>query len=237
MDFSKAGVLLIDKPFQWTSFDVVGKIRWAMTYHYGKKTKIGHAGTLDPLATGLLILCTGSETKNIHLFQGAEKEYTGTFFMGATRPSFDRETEVDATFPTDHITKDVLEKAAQQLTGTLQQTPPAHSAKWINGKRAYELARAGKEVDMKTSEVTVSEFEITRVELPMVDFRIVCSKGTYIRSMAKDLGALVNSGAYLHELRRTRIGSHSISNAYSIESVLELFPTRFDRNTLKANQK
>lgn len=233
MNYSEAGVLCIDKPREWTSFDVVGKLRWALTYHYGKRIKIGHAGTLDPLATGLLILCTGMETKNIDKFQGQEKEYTGTFFLGATTPSYDLETEVNARFDISGVTKAMLQKAALTLTGKLLQEPPAHSAKWINGKRAYQYARAGKEVEMKKAEVEVREFELTKIELPLVHFRISCSKGTYIRSLARDFGLACGSGAYLHSLVRTRIGDHRLENAMDIERALTLFPAKFSRQDLK----
>lgn len=232
MNYSEAGILLIDKPREWTSFDVVGKLRWAMTYHYGKRTRIGHAGTLDPLATGLLIICTGKETKNIHKFQGQEKEYTGTFFLGATTPSFDLETEINARFDISNLSETALQQAARSLTGKLLQEPPAHSAKWINGKRAYQYARAGKEVEMKKAEVEVREFDLTKIELPLVHFRVSCSKGTYIRSLARDLGEAVGSGAYLHSLVRTRIGGSTLASALKMEEALALFPAKFSRQDL-----
>ncbi|MCC7302653.1 MAG: tRNA pseudouridine(55) synthase TruB [Bacteroidia bacterium] len=232
MDYSAGGVLLINKPRKWTSFDVVGKLRWSMLYHYGKKVKIGHAGTLDPLATGLLILCTGMETRNIEKYQAQQKEYEGEFFIGATTPSLDLETETDRLYPTDHIDEALMQKAAASLTGTLLQEPPAHSAKRIGGKRAYQLARAGKPVELKKAEITVNEFQILSKEGPLIRFRISCSKGTYIRSLARDFGLACGSGAYLHSLVRTRIGEHTLSRALTLEQVLTLFPPRFDKKGL-----
>lgn len=185
---------------------------------YGlKKIKVGHAGTLDPLATGLLIVCTGKETKNIDSYQAQEKEYTGTITLGATTPSYDLETEIDQTFPTDHLTPELLQKTTQQFTGKIQQRPPIFSAIKQDGKRLYELAREGKTTEIPTRMVTVSSFELTRVNLPEVDFRISCSKGTYIRSMAHDFGAALDNGGHLSALRRTKIGNYSVDDAISIE--------------------
>ena len=185
---------------------------------YGlKKIKVGHAGTLDPLATGLLIICTGKETKNIDSYQAQEKEYTGTISLGATTPSYDLETEIDQTFPTDHLTEELLRKTTEQFTGMIQQRPPIFSAIKQDGKRLYELAREGKTTEIPTRTVNVSSFELTRIHLPEVDFRISCSKGTYIRSMAHDFGAALNNGGHLSALRRTKIGNYSVDDAISIE--------------------
>jgi len=208
----KSGVVfLVDKPLEWTSFQVVNKLRWVIKKtHNIKKIKVGHAGTLDPLATGLLIICVGNKTKEIEVFQGEEKEYTGTIFVGATTPSYDLETEIDKTYSIDDITATELEKAAESLTGDIDQYPPAFSAVKIDGKRAYESARKGEKVEVKLRKVRVSKFEIDTSEFPKVHFRIVCSKGTYIRSIASDFGKALNSGAYLCSLRRERIGQYSI---------------------------
>lgn len=209
-------VLLLDKPLGWTSFDVVNKIRYA-----GKFKKVGHAGTLDPLATGLLILCVGKMTKQIETFQAQVKEYTGTFTLGKTTPSFDLETEFDGEYTTDHITSEKLQEAKEQLTGTIEQTPPAHSAIKVNGKRAYESARKGQEVALKSRSVTVSEFEIDSKDFPIIQFRIVCTKGTYIRTIANDFGKILNSGAHLSSLRRTKIGEFGVENAEDVLSLAQ----------------
>ncbi|GIL21645.1 MAG: tRNA pseudouridine synthase B [Bacteroidota bacterium] len=207
-------VLLINKPLRWTSFDVVNKLRNKL-----KIKKIGHAGTLDPLATGLLILCTGKMTKRIDEFQAQEKEYTGKFVIGKTTPSHDLETTIEEGGNTDHITEEQLKSAAHKFTGTLQQIPPLHSAIKIDGKRAYKFARKGKDIVLKPREVIVSTFEITSFEKPFVGFRIVCSKGTYIRSLARDFGNELGTGAYLAELCRTRIGSFKLSDALEIDQI------------------
>lgn len=220
-DYKNGQVLLIDKPLTWTSFQVVNKLRWEIKQHFKlKKIKVGHAGTLDPLATGLLILCTGKETKNIDTYQGQIKEYTGTFTIGATTPSYDLETEIDKTFPTEHISKEILEETTQQFVGDIQQKPPIFSAIKKDGKRLYELARKGETTEIKARTVTISEFEITNIALPKVDFRVVCSKGTYIRSLAFDFGKTLHSGAHLSALRRTKIGNFSVENATSIEQFI-----------------
>lgn len=205
--------MLVNKPYRWTSFDVVGKIRNAFK---PLKLKVGHAGTLDPLATGLLIICTGKMTKQIDSFQAQEKEYTGTFILGATTPTYDLESEVDQTFDISNITTEQIYAACAQFTGDIQQYPPAHSALKVNGERLYEKARRGEEVTLKARQVTISEMEITRVELPEVDFRVVCSKGTYIRSLANDFGKALNNGAYLSRLRRTRSGDFRIEDASEV---------------------
>lgn len=223
--YSTGNVLLFDKPLNWTSFQLVNKVRWLIKQRYGlKKIKVGHAGTLDPLATGLLIICTGKETKNIESYQAQEKEYTGTITLGATTPSYDLETEVDQTFPTNHITQELLEKTTRQFMGNIQQQPPIFSAIKQDGKRLYELAREGKTTDIPTRQVNVSRFDLTRVELPHVDFRICCSKGTYIRSMARDYGAALHSGGHLSALRRTAIGNYRVEKAMKLadfEKLLE----------------
>tara|TARA_B100000767_G_scaffold269263_1_gene290818 strand:- start:11998 stop:12693 length:696 start_codon:yes stop_codon:yes gene_type:complete len=217
--FLDGEVILIDKPLKWTSFQVVNKIRWLIKSTYGiKKIKVGHAGTLDPLATGLLIICTGKMTKSIEKFMGQEKEYKGVFSIGATTPSYDLETEINASFPIDHINDEILKNKLSEFTGTIDQKPPIFSALKKNGKRLYKFAREGKEFEIPPRKVNVSCFELTKVKMPNLEFRICCSKGTYIRSLANDYGKALKSGAYLHELRRTRIGNHKIDDAMSIEN-------------------
>jgi len=221
-DFKNGQVLLIDKPLEWTSFQVVNKLRWHIKQRFKlKKIKVGHAGTLDPLATGLLIICTGKQTKEIHTYQGQKKEYTGTFSIGATTPSYDLETEVNETFSTNHITEALLKETTKQFLGEIWQKPPIFSAIKKDGKRLYELARKGETTEIKARAVTVSEFEITNINLPKVDFRVVCSKGTYIRSLAYDFGKALHSGAHLSALRRTKIGDFSVEKSASIESFIE----------------
>ena len=215
-DFTEGKVLLIDKPLTWSSFQAVNKVKWALKKHLGlKKLKVGHAGTLDPLATGLLIICTGKFTKRIPELQGMVKEYTGTFYLGATTPSYDLETEINETFPTEHITEALLEETVQQFLGEIDQKPPVFSAIKKDGKRLYEHARKGEEVEIAARKTTIYEFELTRIALPEVDFRVVCSKGTYIRSLAYDYGVALNSGAHLTALRRTKIGEFDVVNAIS----------------------
>ena len=216
-NFAEGEVLLIDKPLTWTSFDVVKKLKYRL-----KIKKIGHAGTLDPLATGLLILCTGKMTKQIEQYQAQEKEYTGTLVLGKTTPSADLETAFDSECAIDHLTEPDWESARQSLVGEIQQIPPAHSAVQVNGQRAYKLARQGKEVAIKPRTVTISTFEFTRVALPEIDFRVVCTKGTYIRSLVRDVGERLNVGAYLKTLCRTRIGEHQLADAYSLDEFLSL---------------
>jgi len=211
-------VLLIDKPLGWTSFQVVNKIRWLIKQEFGlKKIKVGHAGTLDPLASGLLIICTGKETKNISTYQAQEKEYTGTITLGATTPSYDLETEIDQRFPITELTEELLHKTTTQFTGEILQKPPIYSAIKKDGKRLYELARAGETTEIKARTVTVNEFELTQIKIPKVDFRISCSKGTYIRSLAHDYGNALHNGGHLSALRRTKIGDYSVENALSLE--------------------
>lgn len=222
-NFVEGELLLINKPYRWTSFDIVGKVRNAFK---PLKLKVGHAGTLDPLATGLLIVCTGKMTKQIDTFQAEEKEYTGTFTLGGTTPSYDMETEVDQTFETAHLTDLVLKEACAQFIGEIQQYPPAHSAIKVNGERLYEKARRGEEVELKARTLTITEFELTRIELPEVDFRVVCSKGTYIRSLANDFGKAVNSGAYLSRLRRTRSGNFKVEDAWEIMELVNVIRSK-----------
>ena len=220
--FKNGQVLLVDKPLEWTSFQVVNKLRWQIKQRFKlKKIKVGHAGTLDPLATGLLILCTGNETKNIDSYQAQIKEYTGIFTIGATTPSYDLETTIDKTFEISHITPNLIEETRKQFIGTIQQKPPIFSAIKHDGKRLYDLARKGETAEIKSREITIFEFEITKIEMPNLHFRAVCSKGTYIRSLAFDFGKALNSGAYLSALRRTKIGEFSVDNAFSVESFIK----------------
>ena len=220
--YKNGQVLLIDKPLTWTSFQVVNKLRWEIRQRFNiKKIKVGHAGTLDPLATGLLIICTGKQTKQIDTYQGQVKEYTGTFTLGATTPSYDLETEIDNIFTTTHITEELLHETTKQFTGEIQQKPPIFSAIKKDGKRLYELARKGETTEIKERTVTISSFEITEIKLPEVGFRIICSKGTYIRSIAFDYGKALNSGGHLSALRRTKIGNYSVDDALSVEEFIE----------------
>ena len=218
MDFLAGETILVDKPLGWTSFDAVNKIRWNLKQALKvKKIKVGHAGTLDPLATGLLVICTGKNTKLIEGFTNATKTYTGTFLLGKTTPSFDLETEYNQTFETSHITAELMEEVRQSFLGEQLQTPPIFSAKLIDGKRAYDLARAGKEVEMKRNLVTIERFEINMERFPEIDFEITCSKGTYIRSIASDFGQKLSAGATLIALRRTQSGDFSIENSKTVE--------------------
>lgn len=212
-------VILIDKPHTWSSFQAVNKLKYILKRKYDlpKKFKIGHAGTLDPLASGLLIICTGKFTKKITEIQAQTKEYTGTITVGATTPSYDLETEVNATFPTENITEELIIETTKQFLGEIDQKPPVFSAIKKEGKRLYEHARAGEEVEIAARKTTIYEFEITKINLPEISFRVQCSKGTYIRSLAFDFGIALNSGAYLSELRRTKIGDYSVSNAVTPE--------------------
>jgi tRNA pseudouridine55 synthase len=219
-NFLEGELLLINKPKGWTSFDVVNKIRYMIRFRTGSKDiKVGHAGTLDPLATGLLIVCTGKKTKEIGELVGMDKEYTGTFTMGATTPSLDLETPISETFDYKHIAKEDMLKVAKYFTGSFEQVPPAYSAKKHKGKRAYEFARENEEVTLQPQLITVDEFEIKKVELPTVEFRIVCSKGTYIRALARDFGKALHSGAYLSSLCRTRIGEFELEDAINIDQL------------------
>lgn len=214
-------VLLIDKPLHWTSFQVVNKLRWEIRQAFNiKKIKVGHAGTLDPLATGLLVICTGKMTKQINIFQGQIKEYTGTMVLGSTTPSFDLETEINEHFSTEHITSELIHKTTNQFIGEIEQFPPVFSAIKKDGKRLYEFARAGEDVEIKSRKITIQEFEITNINGLNIDFRVVCSKGTYIRSLANDFGKALNSGGHLSALRRTKIGNFNVTDGVSIESFI-----------------
>lgn len=215
LEAPKGEVILIDKPYGWTSFQAVKKVKWLL-----KAKKVGHAGTLDPLATGLLILCTEKKTKEIESIQAQEKEYTGTITVGATTPSYDMETEPNQVFPFEHITNDLIQNTLPQFLGDITQIPPLFSAIKVDGKRAYTLARSGSDHELKSRIVNIREFEITRVELPEIDFRVCCSKGTYIRSLAFDFGKALGSGAYLSALRRTKIGQYSVENAVEPQDVV-----------------
>ena len=242
--FQTGQIILIDKPLTWTSFDVVNKVRWLIRKEYNlKKIKVGHTGTLDPLATGLLILCTGKFTKKIDELQGQEKEYTGVITLGATTASYDLEKEVDIEYPTEHITEELIKETAKTFVGKQEQTAPIHSAKKIDGKRGYEYAREGEEVKIKSNQITISAFDVEVCDSPMVEiledskinqeppykkglhfkFRIVCSKGTYIRAIARDFGEKLNSGGHLSQLKRTKIGEFKIEDSVKVEMVSKLF--------------
>ena len=226
-DFIKGETLFINKPYSWTSFNVVSSIRYFLKHHYNiKRIKVGHAGTLDPLATGLLIICTGKSTKKIEEYQGLEKEYTGTFIIGVTTPSYDSETEPDNTFPVNHITAELLYKTAKSFLGEQEQYPPKFSAIKIDGKRAYEYARENEEVKIKARTINISEFKITQIELPQIKFKIICSKGTYIRAIARDFGRALNSGAYMSSLVRTRIGNYKLEDAFELEKIKEILKSK-----------
>ncbi len=218
-NFAEGELLLVNKPYQWTSFDVVGKLRNSFK---PLKLKVGHAGTLDPLATGLLIICTGKMTKQIDTFQAEEKEYTGTMILGATTPSYDMETAPDQQFDISSIADEQIKGACKQFTGDIQQYPPAHSAIKIDGERLYEKARRGEEVELRLRNVTITQFEITRIALPEVDFKVVCSKGTYIRSLVNDFGKALNNGAYLSKLTRTRSGNYKIEDAWEVMDLVDV---------------
>lgn len=219
--FLEGEVLLIDKPLHWTSFDAVKKLRYTISKHVNvKRAKVGHAGTLDPLATGLLIICTGKKTKTIDSLMGLVKEYTGVIKLGSTTPSYDLETEINETFPTNHITLESVLKCAESFIGLQDQLPPIFSAKRIDGKRAYDLARKGEDVKMKTAVIHIHEFDVVKFENNEVHFRITCSKGTYIRSIAHDFGKRLQSGGHLTALRRTKIGDFNVENAQTVEEFI-----------------
>ncbi|MFV0248855.1 MAG: tRNA pseudouridine(55) synthase TruB [Tenacibaculum sp.] len=223
-DFKNGQVLLIDKTLHWTSFQVVSNLRNQICKQFNLKSiKVGHAGTLDPLATGLLIICTGKKTKSIETYQKQTKEYTGSITLGATTPSYDLETEINKNFSTHHINESLLRSTAKKFIGTTMQKPPLFSALKKNGKRLYEIAREGKSIEIASREIKIFEFEITKINLPRVDFRLLCSKGTYIRSLAHDFGAALNSGAYLSSLRRTKIGEFLVKNAIDINQITSVF--------------
>lgn len=224
-EFKEGQILLFDKPLGWTSFQLVNKVRWLIRKSCNiKKIKVGHAGTLDPLASGLLILCTGKFTKKIDEYQAQEKEYTGTFTLGATTPSYDMETEVDESFGIDHISEENIFGAALEFLGEIDQVPPVFSALKKEGKRLYEYARNGENVEIPSRKVEIKEFEITEIRFPEVDFRVICSKGTYIRSLANDFGKTLGTGAYLSSLRRTKIGGFIVEDSLDIASFENLLP-------------
>jgi tRNA pseudouridine55 synthase len=220
-DFQEGTVLIIDKPLGWTSFDVVKKVRSSLRHTFKiKKIKVGHAGTLDPLATGVLVVCTGRMTKQIEQFMSQSKTYTGTIVLGETRPTYDAETEVDAVFPTEHITEEKLEVCRQSFEGEIEQLPPIYSAKKVDGKVAYKQARLGKKIELKTVMVTIHRLEIDPADFPIVRFEVACSKGTYIRSLAYDFGKALGSGAYLGSLRRTKSGEFSVEEALNLDDLI-----------------
>lgn len=221
-DFENGELLLINKPHGWTSFDVVTSVRYAIKHYTGrKKIKVGHAGTLDPLATGLLLICTGKFTKKIMQFQNLRKEYIGTFTLGATTPSLDKETEIDQRFDISHINEEFIRETSQSFIGKIEQVPPLYSAVWIDGKRAYKYARSEEKVELKAKFVEIKSFDITRIELPEVDFIVECSKGTYIRSLARDFGETMKCGAFLSDLCRTRIGEFKLEDALELAEFKE----------------
>ena len=223
MDFVTGELLYVDKPLGWSSFDVVKRVRGVLLRRLGKKKfKVGHAGTLDPLATGVMILCTGKATKRIDELQTGVKEYVATVALGATTPSFDLETEIDGTYPTEHITRELVESVLEQFKGEIRQVPPSFSACKIDGQRAYKRARRGEEVELKAKVLVIDEIELQEFSPTSITLRIVCSKGTYIRALARDIGAALNSGGHLTALRRTRVGEARIEDCLSVERVTEL---------------
>ncbi len=238
MDFVSGEIIGIDKPLHWTSFDAVKRLRGVIQRRLGvKKFKIGHAGTLDPLATGVLIVCTGKATRRIEELQSGEKEYVASLMLGATTPSFDLETDVDATFPTEHITPELIEEILPKFRGNISQIPPIYSAVKIDGKRAYKYARKGKEVELKPKELVISEIEVLKFEMPILELRVVCSKGTYIRALARDIGEALHSGAHLVGLRRTRVGDVKIEDCLNVDDAVEMlnnvelsFPEDYNQN-------
>lgn len=220
MNFKNGEIIYINKPYKWTSFGVVNKVRYLVCRKQGvKKMKVGHAGTLDPLATGVMILCTGKATRRIEEFQYQTKEYVATIKLGATTPSFDLEKEIDATYPTEHITRELVEETLKSFIGTIEQIPPAFSACKIDGKRAYDLARKGEEVELKAKTLVIDEIELLECELPVIKIRVVCSKGTYIRALARDIGTALNSGAHLIGLERTRVGHIKLTDCLTLDEV------------------
>ena len=230
-DFLEGQTLLIDKPLGWSSFQAVNSIKWSIRRKFElKKIKVGHAGTLDPLATGLLLICTGKSTKTIDLLQGQAKEYTGTITLGASTPSYDLETEVNETFPTDHITEDLIKETTKQFIGEIEQAPPIFSALKKDGKRLYEYAREGKEVEIKKRLITITKFDIISFDNTVISFRVECSKGTYIRSLAHDFGRALGSGAHLSSLRRTKIGDFNVNNAITTEAFNKLLNPNSEEN-------
>ena len=226
MNFLQGEILYVDKPLGWTSFDAVKRLRGALTRRLGvKKLKVGHAGTLDPLATGVMILCTGKATKRIDEFQAGVKEYIATIALGATTPSFDLETEIDATYPTEHITRELVEDTLRSFTGRIEQVPPAFSAVKVDGKRAYDLARKGRDVELKPKVLVIDEIELLDYAPTSITIRVVCSKGTYIRALARDIGQALGSGGHLTALRRTRVGEVNIADCLTVDQCAELIRT------------
>ena len=233
MNFKEGEILYINKPYKWTSFGAVNKVRYFLCQKQGvKKLKVGHAGTLDPLATGVMILCTGKATKRIEEFQYHTKEYVATLMLGATTPSFDLEHEIDATYPTDHITRELVEETLKQFVGTIEQVPPTFSACKVNGKRAYDLARKGREVELKPKTLVIDEIELLNCDLPQITIRVVCSKGTYIRALARDIGEALHSGAHLTALERTRVGDVRLSDCIALDD----FPAWIEQQEVEINE-
>lgn len=235
MDFLEGEVIAIDKPYEWTSFGLVAKVRWLLTQHLGRKIKVGHAGTLDPLATGVVLLCTGKATKRIDELQAQTKEYTATLRLGATTPSFDLEHDIDATYPTAHITEEAVREALCHFKGSIEQVPPAFSACKIEGKRAYKMARKGQDVVLSPKLIRIDEIELTGCRLPdEIDIRVVCGKGTYIRALARDIGLALGSGAHLTALRRTRVGDYRVEDCMTLDEAtkwIESLPRPTDTTT------
>lgn len=235
MDFLEGEVIAIDKPYEWTSFGLVAKVRWLLTQHLGRKIKVGHAGTLDPLATGVVLLCTGKATKRIDELQAQTKEYTATLRLGATTPSFDLEHDIDATYPTAHITEEAVREALCRFKGSIEQVPPAFSACKIEGKRAYKMARKGQDVVLSHKLIRIDEIELTGCRLPdEIDIRVVCGKGTYIRALARDIGLALGSGAHLTALRRTRVGDYRVEDCMTLDEAtkwIESLPRPTDTTT------
>ncbi len=235
MDFLEGEVIAIDKPYEWTSFGLVAKVRWLLTQHLGRKIKVGHAGTLDPLATGVVLLCTGKATKRIDELQAQTKEYTATLRLGATTPSFDLEHDIDATYPTAHITEEAVREALCRFKGSIEQVPPAFSACKIEGKRAYKMARKGQDVVLSPKLIRIDEIELTGCRLPdEIDIRVVCGKGTYIRALARDIGLALGSGAHLTALRRTRVGDYRVEDCMTLDEAtkwIESLPCPTDTTT------
>ena len=233
MDFKKGEILAFDKPYGWTSFGLVAKVRWQLCHRMGvKKLKVGHAGTLDPLATGVLLVCTGKATKRIEELQAHTKEYVATLKLGATTPSFDLEKPIDAVYPTEHITREMVEEVLTRFVGTIEQVPPVFSACKVDGSRAYDLARRGEEVELKAKTLVIDEIELLRCELPEIDIRVVCSKGTYIRALARDIGQALHSGAHLTALRRTRIGDRRVEDCLRLEE----FPEWLEQQVIETTE-
>lgn len=232
MNFKKGEILYFDKPYGWTSFGLVAKVRYALCKKLGvKKLKVGHAGTLDPLATGVLVLCTGKATKLIPELQAHTKEYVATIRLGATTPSFDLEKEIDAVYPTEHITQALVEETLKKFIGEIYQVPPVFSACKVNGDRAYDLARKGEAVELQPKLLVIDELELLRCELPEIEVRVVCSKGTYIRALARDIGEALNSGAHLTALRRTRVGTVRVEDCLQLDSFQEWLDNQTIDNT------